>query len=42
MNLTKAAVRYNDEVLLAHIRAIYAQQVKGEYGCPRMRKELLA
>ncbi len=41
MNLTKAAVRYNDEVLLAHIRAIYAQ-VKGEYGCPRMRKELLA
>ena len=33
--------RYSDEALLAHIRAIHAQ-VKGEYGWPRMHKELLA
>ena len=35
------ARRYSDEALLAHIRAIHAQ-VKGEYGWPRMHKELLA
>ncbi len=33
--------RYSDEALLAHIRAIHAE-VKGEYGWPRMHKELLA
>ena len=33
--------RHSDEVLLAHIRAIHAE-VKGEYGWPRMHKELLA
>lgn len=33
--------RHSDEALLAHIRAIHAQ-VKGEYGWPRMHKELLA
>ena len=32
---------YSDEALLAHIRAIHAH-VKGEYGWPRMYKELLA
>lgn len=31
----------SDDVLLAHIRAIHAQ-VKGEYGWPRMTKELVA
>lgn len=31
----------SDEALLAHIRAIHAE-VKGEYGWPRMHKELLA
>jgi putative transposase len=31
--------RCSDELALAHIRAIYAQ-VKGEYGWPRMHKEL--
>ena len=35
------AHRLSDEALLAHIRAIHAQ-VKGEYGWPRMHKELLA
>ena len=30
-----------DELVLAHIRAIHAQ-VKGEYGWPRMQKELQA
>lgn len=30
----------SDEALLAHIRAIHAE-VKGEYGWPRMHKELL-
>ena len=35
------AGRYSDEALLAHIRAIHAE-VKGEYGWPRMHKELLA
>jgi putative transposase len=35
------AGRYRDEALLAHIRAIHAE-VKGEYGWPRMHKELLA
>ena len=33
--------RNSDEALLAHIRAIHAE-VKGEYGWPRMHKELLA
>lgn len=33
--------RPSDEALLAHIRAIHAE-VKGEYGWPRMHKELLA
>lgn len=33
--------RLNDEALLAYIRAIHAE-VKGEYGAPRMHKELLA
>jgi transposase InsO family protein len=32
---------HSDEALLAHIRAIHAQ-VKGEYGWPRIHKELLA
>ena len=32
---------YSDEALLAHIRAIHAE-VKGEYGWPRMHKELVA
>ena len=31
---------HSDEALLAHMRAIHAQ-VKGEYGWPRMHKELL-
>ena len=35
------ARRHSDEALLAHIRAIHAE-VKGEYGWPRMHKELLA
>ena len=35
------AKRLSDEALLAHIRAIHAE-VKGEYGAPRMHKELLA
>ena len=35
------ARRHCDEALLAHIRAIHAE-VKGEYGWPRMHKELLA
>ena len=33
--------RISDDALLAHIKAIYVQ-VKGEYGWPRMWKELLA
>ena len=33
--------RMSDEALLAHIRAIHAE-VKGEYGWPKMRKELVA
>lgn len=37
----RPAGRHSDEALLAHIRAIHAQ-VKGEYGWPRMHKELLA
>jgi len=37
----KPAGRQGDEALLAHIRAIHAE-VKGEYGWPRMYKELLA
>ena len=36
-----SARRHRDEALLAHIRAIHAE-VKGEYGWPRMHKELLA
>ena len=37
---TGASGRHSNEALLAHIRAIHAQ-VKGEYGWPRMHKELL-
>jgi putative transposase len=37
----RPARRLSDEALLAHIRAIHAE-VKGEYGWPRMHKELLA
>jgi transposase InsO family protein len=33
--------RHSDEALLAYMRAIHAE-VKGEYGWPRMHKELLA
>lgn len=33
--------RLGDEALLAHIRAIHVQ-LKGEYGWPRMHKELVA
>lgn len=33
--------RHSDEAVLVHIRAIHAE-VKGEYGWPRMHKELLA
>ncbi len=33
--------RHSDEAVLAHIRAIHVE-VKGEYGWPRMHKELLA
>ena len=36
-----AGKRINDEALLVHIKAIHAE-VKGEYGWPRMCKELLA
>jgi putative transposase len=32
---------HSDEALLAHIRAIH-EQMRGEYGWPRMHKELLA
>jgi transposase InsO family protein len=35
------ARRLSDEAVLAHMRAIHAE-VKGEYGWPRMHKELLA
>jgi len=35
------ARRHGDEALLAYMRAIHAE-VKGEYGWPRMHKELLA
>lgn len=35
------AKRLSDQALLAHIRAIHAE-VKGEYGWPRVWKELLA
>lgn len=35
------AGRYGDEAVLAHIRSIHTE-VKGEYGLPRMHKELLA
>jgi len=37
---SKPGGRISDEALLAHIRAIHAE-VKGEYGWPRMWKELL-
>jgi transposase InsO family protein len=37
----RPGVRHSDEALLAHMRAIQAQ-IKGEYGWPRMHKELLA
>ena len=33
--------RVSDDAVLAHIKAIHAQ-VRGEYGWPRMWKELLA
>jgi len=33
--------RHSDEAVLAHMRAIHTE-VKGEYGWPRMHKELLA
>ena len=36
-----ASGRHSNESVLAHIRAIHAE-VKGEYGWPRMHKELLA
>ncbi len=35
------ARRHSDQALLAYMRAIHAE-VKGEYGWPRMHKELLA
>ncbi len=35
------AARISSDALLTHIRAVYAQ-VKGEYGWPRMTKELIA
>ena len=35
------ARRHSDEAIVAHMRAIHAE-VKGEYGWPRMHKELLA
>lgn len=35
------AARISDDTLLTHIRAVHAQ-VKGEYGWPRMTKELIA
>ena len=38
---TDPPVRYSDEALLTHMRAIHAE-VKQEYGWPRMHKELLA
>ncbi len=38
---TGPPVRYSDEALLVHMRAIHAE-VKQEYGWPRMHKELLA
>lgn len=37
----KGSARVSDDVLLAHIKAIHAQ-FKGEYGWPRVWKELLA
>ncbi len=37
----RPAGRHSDEALPTHIRAIHAE-VKGEYGWPRMHKELLA
>ncbi len=37
----RPARRHSDEALLAYMRAIHAE-VKGEYGWPRMHKELLA
>jgi len=40
-NKPRAGSRHSDEALLAHMRAIQAE-VKGEYGWPRMHKELLA
>lgn len=33
--------QYSDDALLAHIRAIH-EQLRGEYGWPRMHRELLA
>ena len=35
------SVRMSNEALLAHIKSIYAE-VRGEYGWPRMTKELNA
>ncbi len=37
----RPGARHSDKALLAHMRAIQAE-VKGEYGWPRMHKELLA
>lgn len=37
----RTGARYSDQALLAHMRALHAE-VKGEYGWPRMHKELLA
>lgn len=37
----RPSARHSDKALLAHMRAIQAE-VKGEYGWPRMHKELLA
>jgi hypothetical protein len=38
---TRPRRSHSDEALLAHIRAIH-EQLRGEYGWPRMHKELLA
>jgi putative transposase len=41
INRSGPSGRHSDEAILAHMRAIHAE-VKGEYGWPRMHKELLA
>ena len=40
-NCSGPSGRHSDEALLAYMRAIHAE-VKGEYGWPRMHKELVA